>query len=682
VTAFLEVACAFSLGVPPAPVPAEAEQETAQPDILVTGERADRRLADTASSVAVFEGEEIETLVGTARIDELLAGIPNIQIGSGGEGPTIRGQDTTGVLRDLPAFLGGTRPRTTLQVDGRAASFNEFVFGAAPLWDVERVEVFRSPQTTTQGRNSIAGAIFVETNDPSHSWEGRGRLIVGSEDLVQGSALLSGPIVADQLAFRVAADVRGRRASSEIADFIPDADPNEDSYSLFRLKLLAEPRLLPGARIELTYSHTETLAPQIEGVKAPFEQRRDPSPIYGSFLTNVDAVSATFGWQLSPRLQATAIVAYGDSLIRRLARPGLGRSGTRMTDLSGETVVRWQPSERLRLLGGVHLLDTRLEQELDLASLIGTGSFTDDQASFGLFGEAALQAMPQIEITTGARYQSDRQVRLGAIGNAFQTLGIDYDGSFEAWLPRLTLTYSPSRDVRLGVMVQRAYNPGGATIKADSGEIDTFAAETLWAYEVFARASLLQGRLTARLNLFYNDIGDAQRPQVRTFLFPDGTGVLVTDIDNAPAAETHGLELDLAWRPRPQLTVRAGLGLLETRTVETIDPADPILGKEFQRAPNLSAILSVDWRPAAALLLSLQARYNGSYFSDDVNRPDRRIAAATIVDARAAWDFGPLSVFAYARNVTDEFYLTYLFSPTSGTAGPPRQVGIGIEARF
>ena len=49
--------------------------------------------------------------------------------------------------------------------------FQEFVFGAAPLWDVDRVEVFRSPQTTTQGQNSIAGAIFVETSDPSFTRE-------------------------------------------------------------------------------------------------------------------------------------------------------------------------------------------------------------------------------------------------------------------------------------------------------------------------------------------------------------------------------------------------------------------------------------------------------------------------------------------------------------------------------
>ena len=64
---------------------------------------------------------------------QMLALIPNVQLGSGSEGPAIRGQDTTGALQALPAFLGGNRPRTTLIVDGRAVSYHEFVFGAQPF---------------------------------------------------------------------------------------------------------------------------------------------------------------------------------------------------------------------------------------------------------------------------------------------------------------------------------------------------------------------------------------------------------------------------------------------------------------------------------------------------------------------------------------------------------------------
>src|SRR6266567_735813 len=97
---------------------AEASAAPAQPpdkpnEIIVTGERVKRTLKDTASSVSVATQRDIEA-ASADRVDQMLALVPNVQLGNGSEGPAIRGQDTTGALQALPAFLGGNRPRTTL----------------------------------------------------------------------------------------------------------------------------------------------------------------------------------------------------------------------------------------------------------------------------------------------------------------------------------------------------------------------------------------------------------------------------------------------------------------------------------------------------------------------------------------------------------------------------------------
>ena len=105
-------------------------------EIVVTGERVPRSLRETASSVAVITAEDIERSPGADRLDDILEQVPNIQFGSGNLGPTIRGQDTTGALQDLPAFLGGNRARVTVQVDGRAVGYSEFVSGVTPLRNV------------------------------------------------------------------------------------------------------------------------------------------------------------------------------------------------------------------------------------------------------------------------------------------------------------------------------------------------------------------------------------------------------------------------------------------------------------------------------------------------------------------------------------------------------------------
>ena len=680
--AWLVLACAFGLAAEPAPAPPSGERRRDDPAIIVTGERSEQTLLDLPSSVEVFTADSLDRIARVDQLDDLLAYIPNVQTGSGGEGPTIRGQDSTGVLRDLPAFLGGTRPRTSLQIDGRSVGFNEFVFGAAPLWDVERVELFRSPQSTTQGRNSIGGAIFIETRDPTYDWQGAARLIGDDAENGLGSAMVSGPILADRLAFRVAAERREGRTASWLGKVIPGVDPNRDDHLLVRAKLLAEPQFLPGARLELTYSHVETQAPQVEGVQPPFRRRRDPSVNYGVIRTNVESVSAVLRLRPAADLQTTSTLTFGDAFIRRFSRPGVGRTRTWADDMSAETVARWTPSARLGVTAGFHLIAAGLRQEIDLAFRYGTGMFDDDQHSLGLFGEVEYRPLPALRLTAGLRHQRDRQRRVGAVGDERQRFPIDYDGRFDALLPKFTLTYALSEHMRVGAQVQRAYNAGGATLNPDNGDRDTFEAERLWAYELFWRVALLDDRLTARANLFYNDIRNAQRPQTRFILFPDGTTIALTNIDNAPAAETYGAELDVGWRLTPRLDVDVALGLLGTRTLRTVDPQDPILGKRFQRSPTMSLSASIAWRPVDALLLSVQARHRSGYFSDDANARDRRIGAATVLDVKLNWSRGTFSLFGYVRNLGDAFYLTYRFNPVLATAGDPREIGIGVSARF
>ena len=143
----MSVALACLLSIAAASQDPPSSELDPEPDgqaIIVTGERVQRSLKETASSVAVVDEAAIEAS-GADRVEDVLAAIPNVQLGSGSEGPAIRGLDTTGPLAALPAFLGGNRPRTTFIVDGRPVTYSEFVFGAFPVWDVKRIEVFRSP---------------------------------------------------------------------------------------------------------------------------------------------------------------------------------------------------------------------------------------------------------------------------------------------------------------------------------------------------------------------------------------------------------------------------------------------------------------------------------------------------------------------------------------------------------
>lgn len=630
----------------------------------------------------VFTADRLESLSGVDRLDQLLEQIPNVQLGSGGIGPTIRGQDSTGVLQDLPAFLGGTRPRITLQVDGRPVGFNEFVFGVAPLWDVQQIEVFRSPQTTTQGRNSIAGAIFISTKDPTYHPQVSARLIAGSRSLSQLSAAVSGPLIADQLAFRVAGDIRRGRTSSKITDTMPGGNPNRDNYAVLRFKLLAEPDFLPDARLEASFTHSESEMPMIEGVRVPFKSRRDRLAGYGIFATRVDAFTAQFAAGITEALTTTTTVTHGNSQIQRFAPIGLGQTKSRVKDWSVESILNWRPDGPLGLLGGVHALNASLDQYIDLSAVVGIGNFTDRQSSVGLFGEATLRALPGVTVTAGLRFQRDHQDRQGLLGKPGFALPIDFDQGFEAWLPKVSVAYAVTSGVTVGLLVQRAYNPGGTTLNFETGEQELFGAEALWSSEIFARGDFAEGRLRLSANLFATRFRDAQRARSRAFTVLGGRTAFWAEIRNVQKSESFGLEASAEWKTSEALRLRGAVGWLETKIIDAGNASPTIAGKEFQRSPKFSLSASADWQPVARLSLNAAIRHHTGYFSDDANTPARKIDPASLVDARAAFDAGPLTLFGYARNLLDEFNLTYLFTPASGTAAKPRELGIGLEARF
>lgn len=667
-----------------APTVGEADSRQAAQQIVVTGERVARTLRQTASSVAVVSQEEIEA-ANAGRIDEVLAMIPNVQMASGEHGPTIRGQDSTGVLRSLFAFLGGTRARAALQIDGRAANYYEYISSSIGIWDAEKIEVFRSPQTTTQGRNAIAGAIFVETNDPTYDWQGRARAAIAEGGSRQASAVVSGPIVDGQLALRLAGDIRRGRMASTLFDAIPDADIQRDDYGLARAKLLFEPAALPGLRLETTYVHNESQSPQFEAVRAPFELRRTTGPEITNGIHRIrsDALTTRLRYDLSSTATAAVSYSYGEAKVQRFGVPGFGRTRVDSQDKTIEAVLQWRPDPGLSLVSGINRATEKKRQTIDITGLgIGRGGFDDRQRSVGLFGEATVRPVPSLALTAGLRYQRDKQVRYGRVGTPPSGISLAYDREFRAWLPKFSIAYDLSGTTTVGVLAQRATNPGGTSINLRRRVQDDFEAEMLWNYEAFLRSSFDGGRGRISANVFYNDVTNAQREQLVSVPLPGGGSFDNVEFANAPKARTYGAEISLAWKPVSTLSAQIGAGLLRTRIVETLRPADPTRGKVFQRAPRLSLNGAIDWKIAVPLTLSAQASHHSGYFSDDANTPALRIPATTVVNVKASYAIGQVQLFAYARNVFDAFYLTHLYSPTFAAAGDPREVGGGVEVRF
>ena len=174
-------------------------------EILVTARRREEAVQDVPIAISVVTGNELER-TGTYNVAKLTQIQPSIQFFS------TNPRNTSANIRGLGSPFGltndGIEQGVGIYIDqvynGRiAAATFDFL-------DVERLEVLRGPQGTLYGKNTTAGAINITTRAPSFSPEGRVELSFGNYDFLQTKASVSGPLVEDRVAIRLAASATSR----------------------------------------------------------------------------------------------------------------------------------------------------------------------------------------------------------------------------------------------------------------------------------------------------------------------------------------------------------------------------------------------------------------------------------------------------------------------------------------
>jgi iron complex outermembrane recepter protein len=648
--------------------------------IVVTGERVERSLRDTASSVAVFDAEDIEDRPGLDSTNDLMGRIANVTTsGTGNLAPAVRGVDGTGPAQGADAFFAGTRPRLNVQVDGRALSYNEVVFGDVSLWDVEQVEVLRGPQSTLQGRNSIAGTVVVKTKDPTYDFEAGGRAVAGGLDTRQTAAFVSGPIIEDQLAFRLAVD---RQTSESNVHFEPyrGFDPEEFESTNLRAKLLIEPEALDSFSALVTVNHTDTSGPQAEFVRRPFEDHVGSDPNMAIFAPRATSGTIDTTWDLSDNITLETTASLSDTHVERHAAPGFGNVELDGREYVVEPRVRFFGLDgRLNGVGGVYLFRASQDEEIDFPAF---GTFDDRTTTVAAFGEATYAILEDVDLTVGARAERERRERTGAAG----IFSIDLDETYTAFLPKFGLAWHATDELTVGAMVSRGYNGGGAGFTYNPPfESYTFDPEYVWTYEAYARADLLDNRLSLTGNVFYSDYKDMQ---LAVDLNPDPTLWAVV-VRNADKAVTYGAEVGARWLAAPGLELFADVGLLKTEITDY--PDSGVEGNELPQAPAFTSNFGVVYKHSSGIELSADARYSDAYFSSISNDPRGKIDPYFIVNSKLSYRFaeewGDVRVFAFVQNVFDTeepIYLEPGATPADDVANllPPRTFGVGLEMRF
>ena len=232
---------------------ATAYADTTLDEITVTATKRAESIMDVPVSVSAISGEQIDNL-GIADMEDLSLYVPNFEINSASILPNLYmrglgGGATHSIEQSVGRFVDGV-------YIGRAA------INLHGFMDVESVEVLRGPQGTLFGKNTVGGALIMNTANPTDSFQS-GITVSTSEYSTRGGndeiqAFVSGPL-SDNLAGRIA--VRYKDTEGYYINRLEGpGGPNRDDTGI-RVKLAWTPSDKTSVDFKFEYNEFEAEGP-------------------------------------------------------------------------------------------------------------------------------------------------------------------------------------------------------------------------------------------------------------------------------------------------------------------------------------------------------------------------------------------------------------------------------------
>jgi len=200
-------------------------------DVVVTARRRGENLQNVPLAVSAIGGAQLDA-TGSNNVNRLTQLQPSLQFYS--SNPRNSAANIRGIGAPFGLTNDGIEQGVGVYID---QVYNSRIAAATfDFLDVEQVEVLRGPQGTLYGKNTTAGAINITTRAPSFRPEGRFDLSIGNLGYVQARASVSGPIVDEVLAVRLAGSRSSRHGT--VYNVTTDRRVNEQDNLGLRGQLL------------------------------------------------------------------------------------------------------------------------------------------------------------------------------------------------------------------------------------------------------------------------------------------------------------------------------------------------------------------------------------------------------------------------------------------------------------
>ena len=198
---------------------AQAAEEEAQGEIIVTARRKDETLIAVPVVVTAVSGDTLQER-GVVNLDGLARIVPQLLIGP--QGGSVQGGNISirGIAGPDSNPFGDQAVSFTIDgVQVAKASVRRM-----SDFDVAQVDVFKGPQTLFFGKNSMGGIVNIRTNDPGDHFEAGGKIGYETEAReVRGEGYISVPL-GEGLGFRLAGQY------SDMQGYLKDQTPTNSIY--------------------------------------------------------------------------------------------------------------------------------------------------------------------------------------------------------------------------------------------------------------------------------------------------------------------------------------------------------------------------------------------------------------------------------------------------------------------
>jgi iron complex outermembrane receptor protein len=614
-------------------------QTAALEEIIVSSRKVDEALGRLEASLSLANAKDLQVTAthDLVQLAELIPGMVFSRAPDDGLALTLRGIGT---------------PARAQAFDQSVALYLDDVFLAKgrlypqAIFDLERVEVLKGPQTVRLGRNATAGAITLVPRDPgdelsvdlqvSQGLEAGGQSVEAAADL----PLAQGTVARLALQYLdgdgwVRNQATGRRGP-------------EDSQNAARLTLQSDLAEGVAARLRLQRASSRRIGQAMQliglardGSVLPYETRLDdrsraltPYGQDGEPVHETDSTLASLGLEGSHgELRLVSESSYLDFDADYVDDLDFSESA-HVDFLRDEDYRQFSQEFRLHRAGpdatfdyllGANFFDSdwhSLETQIwatpgfppgtPLAGELFNGPFSNDfhQAtrSHSVFGVAGWRPLPDWKLSLGLRWSDDRKdVVYGR--NALEPLTLwntrlnppfpatplrfderSLDGEF-------SVAFSPSDAALWYASIAKATKPGGfvetnGVASGDPARDALIASEVSTAVELGARYVSGDGRLRLSGALFDLRIEDFQDT---TF---DGTAFVTLNLP----ARTRGAEFELDWQPGAGWHVALGATLA--------DATQRFGGQEYPmtQAPRWTGNLQLEYQRPLSETLDVRLR--------------------------------------------------------------------------